>query len=234
MMGVADMGEAPNISPACLLPASLQGLDHCQRPGFLLSESQPRITLHSCLQGFICPPSTGEGICICSFSAPVTFCSRNIVDRTSIDCWMNESPTMSHRSVHPTSFTIRDILNMGCTNCSKDKRSDSENPVQDELSGQSQAEMDAEHCCPAETSPDLPAAETPGDERRALSPSQGKQSPEEARWYSDPEPQSDGACILYVEHYYTQKYYSIYIVRNLNTITADDVFIISDIVTMCH
>ncbi|XP_075699196.1 homeobox protein zampogna-like [Rhinoderma darwinii] len=105
---------------------------------------------------------------------------------------MYECPTMSHRSAHPTSFTIRDILNMGCTDCSKDKSSDSEDPVQDELSGQSLAETDTEHCCPAETSPDLSAGETPSEKTRAHSPDQGRHSREESRWYSDQEPQSDG------------------------------------------
>ncbi|XP_040294187.1 homeobox protein zampogna-like [Bufo bufo] len=99
---------------------------------------------------------------------------------------------MSHRSVHPTSFTIRDILNMGCTNCSKDKSSDSEDPVLDELSGK--AGIDTEHCCTTETSADLSGAETPSDKMRTHSPDQEGESREDARWYSDQEPQSDGDC----------------------------------------
>ncbi|XP_073537442.1 homeobox protein zampogna-like [Phyllobates terribilis] len=99
---------------------------------------------------------------------------------------MYECPTMSHRSVNPTSFSIRDILNMSCTNCSKDKRSDCEDPAQDESSEQPPAETDAENCYPGEKSSDLSAADTASD--------QGKQSREDSRWYSDQEPQSDGDC----------------------------------------
>ncbi|XP_066457788.1 homeobox protein zampogna-like [Eleutherodactylus coqui] len=97
---------------------------------------------------------------------------------------------MSHKSVHPTSFTIRDILNMGCTNCSKAKSSDSEDPVQDELSGQSQAEIDTEQ----ETLPELSATEIPRDKMRSHSLDKGRQIREESRWYSDQEAQSDGDC----------------------------------------
>ncbi|KAM4031366.1 homeobox protein zampogna-like [Anomaloglossus baeobatrachus] len=99
---------------------------------------------------------------------------------------MYECPTMSHKSVNPTSFSIRDILNMGCTNCSKDKSSDSEDPGQDESSEQPQTEIDAENY-PGEKSSNLSAADIPSDH----SPDPGKQSREEARWYSDQEPQSD-------------------------------------------
>ncbi|XP_056388453.1 homeobox protein zampogna-like [Hyla sarda] len=138
-------------------------------------------------QHYITHLPAGEGICLCSASAPVTSCSRHVSDRTSIGCWVNECPTMSHRSVHPTSFTIRDILNMGCTDCSKDRSSDSGDP------GQPKAETDTEHRCPT-ASPDLSAAETPSDKRRTPSPEQGRQSRGESRWYSDQEPQSDGDC----------------------------------------
>ncbi|XP_069836095.1 homeobox protein zampogna-like [Dendropsophus ebraccatus] len=102
---------------------------------------------------------------------------------------MDECPIMSHRSLHPTSFTIRDILNMGCAECPKNKSSDPADPEQDE---QPQAETHPEHCCPTPTSPDLSAAETPSDKRRTPSPERGRQSREESRWYSDQEPQSDG------------------------------------------
>ncbi|XP_071986669.1 homeobox protein zampogna-like [Engystomops pustulosus] len=103
---------------------------------------------------------------------------------------MDECPTMSHRSVHPTSFTIRDILNMGCGDYDKDKISDPEDPVQEKLTEQTQAETDAELCCPTQISPDLSAA----DKMLAQSPDRGRQSREESRWYSDQEPQSDGDC----------------------------------------
>ncbi|XP_069611125.1 homeobox protein zampogna-like [Ranitomeya imitator] len=93
---------------------------------------------------------------------------------------------MSHRSVHPTSFSIRDILNMSCTNCSKNKSSDPEDPVQEGSTEQPPAETDGESCDPGEKSSDLSVADTASD--------QDRHSREESRWYSDQEPQSDGDC----------------------------------------
>ncbi|XP_075113987.1 homeobox protein zampogna-like [Leptodactylus fuscus] len=103
---------------------------------------------------------------------------------------MDECPTMSHRNVHPTSFTIRDILNMGCTACRKEKNS--EDPGQGEIS--EPTPTDTQHCCPNQTSPDLSAAENTSDKMQEHSPEQSRQSREESRWYSDLEPQSDGDC----------------------------------------
>ncbi|XP_073408825.1 homeobox protein zampogna-like [Dendrobates tinctorius] len=88
---------------------------------------------------------------------------------------------MSHRSVNPTSFSIRDILNMSGNNCSKKKSSDPEDPG--ECSEQPPAETEGET---GDKSADLSVADAASD--------QGRQSREESRWYSDQEPQSDGDC----------------------------------------
>ncbi|XP_075071248.1 homeobox protein zampogna-like [Mixophyes fleayi] len=105
---------------------------------------------------------------------------------------------MSQRSVIPTSFTIRDILNMGCCDCKsgpgdvKDRlkrsgpggRTGKEDLIVHHIAG------DSEIGCPAETSPDLSAGGIPREPLQPQSP--GDPHREDSHWYSDQEPQSEG------------------------------------------
>ncbi|XP_018412738.1 PREDICTED: homeobox protein zampogna-like [Nanorana parkeri] len=95
---------------------------------------------------------------------------------------------MSQRSAAPTSFTIRDILNMGCADCKRGSEctKDPEDP------GHCQTEVGAES--PVDATSDISEGEITSEPQ---SPHGGPQHTEEPPWYSDQEPHSEGD---YMEH----------------------------------
>ncbi|XP_072280283.1 homeobox protein zampogna-like [Pyxicephalus adspersus] len=79
---------------------------------------------------------------------------------------------MSQRSAAPTSFTIRDILNMGCAECRKEPGKDEPGLCQEE---------------DTQSPSDISEGEITSDPQ---SPHRGPQ--QEPHWYSDQEPHSEG------------------------------------------